>query len=332
MSMNDQIAEWRTAKIRDPLPVAAPNSDNEIALGEILGFLWLRKFTLIVCMLLSAIAGAAYVSTVTDLYQSDATLILEEQNKNAIGIEDLLPGLSGEDAEMTSQIQVFKSRIVIGKVVDELNLVEDPEYVEALRAPSVFSRAIGWVKPEVSIATNANDEVRIREDVIDRLIENLSVSLLPETFVFRLRIKTDDPRKSADILNAIAASFIEARINQKKNFTENAAIWLNNKVAELEVSLNDSETKAAAFRSQTEWAVTDQELFRSNQKLKNSRGRYDSFISSLEAETGSKVPRSEQDIDRQNAFLREIAELEAIAEKQTKDFLVNRQFDREAKT
>ena len=330
--MNDPTSGWETAKTRDHHLVPPPSSDDEIDLGELFGLFWRRKFTLIIAMLLAMVLGAAYVATQPNLYEAEAALILREQEQNATGLEALAPGLSNEDAEMNSQIQVIKSRKLIGIVVDRLNLTGDPEYVASLRAPSLIGFSIKWIRSKLSADESEARQIDVRNQAIDQLTKNLSASVLPKTHVFKIRIETEEADKSVRIVNAVAAAFVNDQIDEKKESTENAAKWLNEKVAELQVSLNQAEARAATFRSQTERVVTEQELVQSNQQLKIARGRYESFISSLQRTTGSTIPSADRDIVRRNALLKEIGTLEAIVEKQTNDLLTIRQLDREAET
>ena len=332
VDMNDHNSGWEPAKTRDHHLVTPSSSDDEIDLGELFGLFWRRKFTLIIVMLLAMILGAAYVSTQPNLYGAEATLILDEQEQNATGLEALAPGLSNEDAEMNSQIQVIKSRKLMGVVVDKLSLVEDPEYVSSLRPPSLIGRSIKWVRSKVSVNESRARQIDVRDQAIDQLTKNLSATVLPKTHVFKVKIETEDADKSVNIVNAVAAAFVNDQIEEKKESTENAARWLNGKVADLQVSLNQAEAEAAAFRSQTERVVTEQELVQSNQQLKVARGRYEGFISLLQRTTGSTVPNADRDIIRNDALLKEIQTLEAIVEKQTNDLLIIRQLDREAET
>ena len=147
--MNDHTSGWQSAKIHDQRLASPSISEDEVDLGELFDLFWRRKFFLIVVMLLSMILGTVYVSSLPNLYEAEATLILEEQQENASGLEALAPGLSDEDAEMNSQIQVLKSRKLIGKVVDKLELAKDPEYVSSLREPSFINRSVKWVKSQI---------------------------------------------------------------------------------------------------------------------------------------------------------------------------------------
>jgi len=330
--MNDHTSGWQTAKIHDQRLASPSASEDEINLSELFGLIWRRKFFLIGAMLLSMVSGAAYVSTLPNLYEAEATLILEEQQQNVSGLEVLAPGLSNEDAEMNSQIQVIKSRQLMGRVVDKLNLTEDPEFVASLKEPSFVGYSIKWLKSKIAEPEAPTRRLNVRDSAIDQLTRKLSATVLPKTHVFRVRIETQNSDKSVNIVNAVASAFVDDQIDEKKQSTENAADWLRSKVSDLRKSLNLAEAEAAAFRSQTERNVTEQELAQSNQNLKIARGRYDSFITSLKLKTGSSIPTSDLDINRGNAYLESISSLEAIVEKQTNDLLAIRQLDREVET
>jgi len=148
--------------------------------------------------------------------------------------------------------------------------------------------------------------------------------------VFKIRLETESSEKSVEIVNALSTAFENDQINAKAASTAKAVVWLNEQVTKLGEDLIAAEAKAADFRSQTERSVSEQDLMQSNQNLKIARGRYDSFITSLERATGSRIPESDRDITRMNSILRNIRELEGIVEAQNNDLLQILQLERES--
>jgi len=327
--MNNTSSDWNAAKVQD-LPSLSPTATtDEIDLGDLFSLFWRRKFLILTTLLLSMLLGIFYVQQLPSLYEAEAKLILESQEQNATGLDSLVQGISDEDAEMNSQIEVIKSRQLIGKVVSDLDLIKDPEFVPSLRESSYVAQAISWVKSQIGISSTPSEADPVNS-AIDHLTKNLGATVLPKTHVFKIRLETEDPKKSVAIVNTLAQAFVADQVISKTKSTDKAAGWLQNKVKELEASLNAAEAEAADFRSQTERSVTEEELRQSNQNLKTARGRYDSFILVLEKATGSKIPTSDLDITRMNSILKDINELEGIVEKQTEDLLTIRQLDREA--
>ena len=306
--------------------------DDDVDLSEFIGLFLHRKWLILSAMLLFTILGIFYVQKLPSLYPAEAKLILESQDQNATGLDSLAAGISDEDAEMNSQIEVLKSRRLVGKTVDKLALFDDPEYVPELNGASLRGQIVGWIKAQIGVTSEVEESTpeMLREAAIDQLTENLNASVLPNTYVFKISLETQSPEKSVMIVNTLADIFVEDQVVAKKESTADAAKWLTNKVAVLEKTLGDAEAEAAKFRSETERAVTKEDLAQSNLNLKNARGRLESFTSNLENITGSKVPTTDRDLSRMNLLLRDISELEAIVQKQTDDSLVILQMDREA--
>jgi capsular exopolysaccharide synthesis family protein len=326
--MSKAAPDWTSANVHS-LPTARQADDDEIDIGEIFALFWHRKWLVLAAMLISMILGIFYVQSLPRLYEAEAKLILESQDQNATGLDSLVPGISDDDAEMNSQIEVIKSRKLVGQVVDKLLLIEDKEYNTSLREPTFIAKGIKWVRSQLdaSPGTNPSDG---REVAIDQLTTNLKVSVLPKTHVFRISLETWDPLKSVKVVNALSEAFESDQVNAKKNSNLQAADWLGKKVTTLAENLSKAEADAAAFRTQTDRVVTEEDVAQSNGKLKNARGRLDSFRSSLE-DAGSVFPITDRDRAQLNSFKLNIAELEAIVEKQTIDLLTIRQLDREAK-
>lgn len=308
------------------------DTDGQIDLVGFVSILWRRKWSIILITLLSIALGVFYLKTATELYQSEATLILETQEQNATGLEGMVTGLSTEDTELNSQIEVIRSRRIVGQVVDTLNLHQDPEFVPELRDPSWIARTIGLVRGLLpgDRTANAREKQSKRETAIDEMTKMLSLSIIPKTYVFRIRLETTSPEKSAEIINTLAEAFVKDQVTAKIESTGEAADWLNEKVVQLGQNLAQAEAAAADYRSNTDRLVSDVDVIAANNNLKNVRGRRDSFLRSLLQATGSETPRTDRDRQRLEQFDKDIAELELIVQRQNSDLLSLRQLDREA--
>lgn len=327
-NMSSPAPDWTSANVH-ALPSARHTDVDEIDIGEIVKLLWKSKWLIACVLLVSIIAGIFYVQQLPRLYNGEAKLILESNEQNATGLDNLVPGISDDDAELNSQLEVIKSRNIIGQVVDTLSLTDDPEFNITLREPTIIVKSIRWIKSKIG-TTSETDLLDHREIAIDKLTENLKVSVLPKTHVFKISLETWEPLKSVNIINTLSQAFVSDQITTKLNSNIQAANWLREKVDILAKNLNKSEAKAANFRSQTERVVTEQDVVRSNNNLKNARGRLDSFQLYLKESTGSSVPTRDIDRAQLNSLLLNITELEAIVKKQTTDLLTIRQLDREA--
>lgn len=102
----------------------ANDSNDEIDLLALLGALIDHKMTIIVCTLLFAFGGIAYALLTTPVYQANAVIQIEEKSQ---GIGSLLGDAAGGEMFSTTsaaatEIELLKSRRVIGQAVDNLKL------------------------------------------------------------------------------------------------------------------------------------------------------------------------------------------------------------------
>ena len=103
--------------------------ENEIDLLEFLGTLneakWLIGFIAGVFL----VVGVFYALIAAPIYQADAILQIEEKSGGMLGLGDLSDMLT-TDTLAATEIEIIKSRNIIGKAVDKLNLTlkASPEY------------------------------------------------------------------------------------------------------------------------------------------------------------------------------------------------------------
>lgn len=102
----------------------ANESNDEIDLLALLGALIDHKMIIIICTLLFALGGIAYALLTTPVYQANAVIQIEEKSQ---GIGSLLGDAAGGDMFATpsaaaTEIELLKSRKVIGQAVDNLKL------------------------------------------------------------------------------------------------------------------------------------------------------------------------------------------------------------------
>ena len=96
--------------------------DDEIDLRELFGLFYTRKLTIVLVTFLATLIGVAYALITTPVYQADALVQLEEKS-GGMAISSDLSDLLGSTAPVSvAEIEIIKSRMVLGVVADDLNL------------------------------------------------------------------------------------------------------------------------------------------------------------------------------------------------------------------
>ncbi|KQB98443.1 acetyltransferase [Loktanella sp. 1ANDIMAR09] len=106
------------------------NRDDEIDLVDLFGRLWAGKFRILAFFLLGSLAGLFYIFNTPPTYQADGLLQLEEK-ANTLGLPDGLADLSGDSPRAVTEIEIIRSRMVVGRAISRLNLDWDAKPVPA---------------------------------------------------------------------------------------------------------------------------------------------------------------------------------------------------------
>ncbi|HHQ6617545.1 TPA: tyrosine-protein kinase Wzc [Serratia fonticola] len=111
--------------------IASQSSTNndDIDLGRLIGTLIDNRWLIIGVTSLFAVIGILYVTFATPIYQADALVQVEQNVGNSI-ISDISKVLPDSQPMSATEIELIKSRMIIGKTLDEMNLdiTVEPSY------------------------------------------------------------------------------------------------------------------------------------------------------------------------------------------------------------
>lgn len=273
------------------------------------------KWRILFYAVLGVILGVVYVATMTTpLYRSTAVIALENRNERIIDFQSPVSGLGGDAFTIHTQVEALKSRNLAAKLVEKLDLTQDPDFNYMLAEPNPYSpgaligAVIGSVLAELvppGPPAPPPTEDEIRSSVIDAVLLSLSVSNTRASYVFNVTFLTRDPVKSARMADTLAELYIEDQIAVKYEATEKATVWLSGRVGELRDELEMTENALKAFKADSD-LIGPEALEALNRQLKDRRDRVaDAEVRLKNAEAGHvslKVAGDSEDIDRMVAL------------------------------
>ncbi|MGF1730507.1 polysaccharide biosynthesis tyrosine autokinase [Photobacterium kasasachensis] len=106
------------------------SDSDEIDLGKLLGILLDNRWNIIAITFVFAILGVAYALLATPKYKADALIQVETKSSGMPALGDM-GELFASESSATTEIEIIKSRMILGKTVDKLNLttVASPHYL-----------------------------------------------------------------------------------------------------------------------------------------------------------------------------------------------------------
>jgi capsular exopolysaccharide synthesis family protein len=262
--------------------------NDEIDLGQLFRTLWRGKFWIALSGLLAVLTGAWYsYGLAVPKYTANATVALESREQQVMDIENVVAGLGGDQSTINTEVEVLKSRSLLEQLVIDQNLTTDPEFNPRLRPEPEFSigQAVALLReiilgpqPEPAVPSDR----AILDRAIDKLLSSISVSNVRQSYVFDISVVTEDPEKSARIANRLAELYINDQIAVKFEKTEQATLWLSERVSELQAQLESAQAQLKEFSANAD-LVSPETLSGLNRQIKELRERRASTAAQVEA-------------------------------------------------
>ncbi len=249
---------------RSPYPAMADQADSyspeeSIDLRYLLT-IFRRRFRLFVAVGVIMLALVVMVSfQLTPRYQAEAKLIIDPRQEQVIDMNQVLSGLTPDTAVVESEVQIIESRSLAGKVVDELGLINDPEFNSDRIVLEGFAlwrqNTTSWLRnllPRKSGPKRTEEEkiIRTRESAISTVLNKLTVGRSGITYVIQVAFESTDPRKAARIANTFADKYLVDQLESKFEATRRANEWLEDRLGDLRDEVQVAERAVELYRVQ----------------------------------------------------------------------------------
>ena len=215
--------------------------------------------------LLTVVTAAIWTFLQVPVYEATATLLLDPEPPKVLNIEEVTPmGSAGYDPSYyATQYEIIKSRPVLQRAAESLNLKQ--------RAPGLS-------------------------------LSGVSVEPKRNTRLLFVRYENPDPALAADIVNAVANSYVQYNLDLRFKGARGALTWLTNEAASLRKKVEDSSAalqnyrvKANILGTQEQRQITAQKIMDFNKAYLEAQAQRLSIEAKLQQLTqASKDPTSAQ--------------------------------------
>lgn len=208
----------------------------------------------------------------TPLYSATALVILEGRQNNVVDIEAVLSGISTDPSSVENQIQILTSRGLAGRVVDTLNLQNDPEFNPRLdeTGPSLIQalNPLRWFgSAGESLLSEAQETERAHDEIVSRFLSGLSVQPVGRSTAMQIVIQSPSAQKATRMANAVAEAYVDDQLNAKFEATERATSWLSERITSLAEEVQNAEAAAARYRAENALIATSNNTSVAGQQL-----------------------------------------------------------------
>ena len=225
-----------------------------------------RRWKLVAAVTVVA-AGLAAVAawSIPNRYDAAAVVQIDPRKKTISNMDGVISELKADSATVESEVEIVRSRAIILRVIDVLNLRDDDEFAGAPALKKFAARiGIATLLPEeegVRPRSTAPDPISEllgqkpggsrpeRDTVAAAFSDKLKVSRVRNTLLIEVKFSSPDPVKAARIVNTIAEVYLNDQLEQKTRAAGAATGMLEEKLTELKVKLAAAETKVEQFKA-----------------------------------------------------------------------------------
>ena len=101
---------------------------DHITIADIFQKLWRQKVWIFGTIVVVTFFSWIVIQQLTPLYTASTQVMIGAREEKVIDVERVLAGISPDRIMIESEVYVIRSRGIVGKTVDELGLVYDPEF------------------------------------------------------------------------------------------------------------------------------------------------------------------------------------------------------------
>lgn len=203
-------------------PVSSASFKPDLILPPEVWLVFARKRIIAACTAVAVLLGLLFVIFRPDHFTSSAVLMIDSRRLTFGADGAVLSESNLTDGLIDSQVEVLQSDALGLRVVDALDLDQDPEFVP--EQPSGIERIKAILNPPPPL----DDEGR-RRTALRSYRDMLSAQRLGMTYAIELRLTTDDPAKSATVLQTLIDEYLRYREEQNAETAAIASGWLRDR-------------------------------------------------------------------------------------------------------
>ena len=237
---------------------------DELTLADVFQKLRRQKIWILGTIFVVTFFSWIGIQQLTPLYTAGTQVMTAAREEKVLDVENVLAGITPDTVTIENEIHVIRSRGMVGKTVDELGLVHDPEFNPALRPPSALRRIFNLRKhlPESWQAylpadserqelTEEEREAIEREIAIDEFLKQLDVAAEGNSLAIKIEFTSRTPRTTQLAANTLTDFYIVSQLDAKLAAVKRASIWLFDRLEQLRVDAQVSAKAVETFRMES---------------------------------------------------------------------------------
>ncbi|WP_426434921.1 polysaccharide biosynthesis tyrosine autokinase [Bradyrhizobium genosp. P] len=266
-------------RITPPREIESPTQESaslEQTVSAAIALIGRQYPVMIFVMCLCIGLAGVYLVTATKRFTGTAVLLIDSRKMQGLQTQAPTGADSPIDSAMVdSQVEVLKSETIATAVINQLHLLDSPEFTRAEGGLlSSVSDLFSWMFPE-----STPSEAALMRMAIGKLVSNLSIKRVGLSYVIEISYQSLSPDQAARVANAVAEGYINDTLESKYQASRRAAVWLQDRLKDLRMQASTAEREVVDFKAKNNIVdaggrlLTEQQLAEINSSLTQARGQ-----------------------------------------------------------
>src|SRR5277367_1173922 len=215
---------------------------QESPLREYMRVLIKRKWLVIAVIVGIFMAVAVASLRETPIYEAVGQIVINKADPNLITFKDSSPGVDYYDqSDLDTEVRILQSDLMALQVIRTLNLDKRPEF-----GGHSDQKQANLVADPLQTDSNRTSAL------LSMFHSRLRVTLIPNTRIMEIHFGSTDPQLAANVVNTLAATYVEQNFKTKFESTMQASDWLSKQLVDLQMKVETSQEKLVRYQKEHE--------------------------------------------------------------------------------
>lgn len=248
------MSQHNIALTRRPVELALSGEIGQhVPPTRVFSILRRRKLVVLGVMLATGLAATLLIGRMAPYYDAEATVMIHTGKTEFSDLQASASGTSGDSIMIRTQTDIIRSPAMAKRVVDRLDLVNDPEFKGLLHAPASMSRRItAWLNERLDSAPVApqalEPTIDLRNAAAAILGSKVNVTNDGHSYLIGIRARTRSPQLSAAIANAYTQLYFDFNRDLKTAAIARGGTLLDAQIAPLKTRVEATENAVETYR------------------------------------------------------------------------------------
>lgn len=222
-------------------------SDPGTTAKEFLRTLLRRRWVVLAMFLAVSITGTLVTLRMTPMYESVGKIAVFREAQDPLGFQQSAVSDSTEDWDysvaLETQVRIIESDLIASTVIQNLDLAHNPDF---------NPKADKVARPP------SGTHAEVTPEILQLFDEALAVEPVRNTRIIELRVRTKNPKLSADIVNNLLNVYQERNFRDRFESSMQASEWMSKQTADLKLKTEMAQEALVEYQKVNEILGVDE--------------------------------------------------------------------------